>query len=65
MNQWMADGVPLDVMMPYLGRHLGHSGLHDTLYYYHQVSSAFRIVREKDCLSDSIIPEVKVYDYEQ
>jgi integrase/recombinase XerD len=37
MNQWMAEGVPLDVMMPYLSRYLGHSGIEDTMYYYHQV----------------------------
>jgi len=62
MNQWMLDGVPLDAMMPYLSRHLGHSGLHDTMYYYHQVSSAFQIVRRKDHMSAQIIPEVARYE---
>jgi integrase len=62
MNQWMMEGVPLDAMMPYLSRHLGHSGLRDTMYYYHQVSSAFKIVREKDHLSNLIIPEVTKYE---
>jgi len=62
MNQWMLDGVPLDAMMPYLSRHLGHSGLHDTMYYYHQVSAAFQIVRQKDHISAYIIPEVIRYE---
>jgi len=63
MNQWMPEGVPLDAMMPYLSRHLGHSGLHDTMYYYHQVSSAFQIVRQKDRLSEQIIPGVIGYEW--
>jgi integrase len=62
MNQWMLDGIPLDAMMPYLSRHLGHSGLHETMYYYHQVSSAFQIVRQKDRMSAQIIPEVIRYE---
>jgi integrase len=62
MNQWMQEGISLDAMMPYLSRYLGHSGIEDTMYYYHQVSSAFQIVKQKDCLSDQIIPEVTAYE---
>jgi len=62
MNAWMAEGVPMDAMMPYLSRYLGHSGIKDTMYYYHQVKSAFKIVREKDSISDQIIPEVTIYE---
>ena len=62
MNQWMLEDVPLDAMMPYLSRYLGHSGIKDTMYYYHQVSSAFQIVRQKDLLSGQIIPEVIKYE---
>ena len=62
MNQWMLDGVSLDAMMPYLSRHLGHSGINETMYYYHQVSAAFQIVRQKDCLSERIIPEVDKFE---
>ena len=62
MNQWMLDGVSLDAMMPYLSRYLGHSGINETMYYYHQVSTAFQIVRQKDHLSDRIIPEVIIYE---
>lgn len=59
----MEEGVPLESMMPYLSKYLGHSSVNDTFYYYHQVESAFRIVREKDTASQNVIPEV--YDYEE
>lgn len=62
MNQWMLDGISLEAMMPYLSRYLGHSGIEDTMYYYHQVQSAFQIVRQKDRLSGRIIPEVVTYE---
>lgn len=62
MNQWMLNGVSLEAMMPYLSRYLGHSGINDTMYYYHQVSAAFQIVKQKDCLSGQIIPEVIQYE---
>ena len=62
MNQWMSDGVSLEAMMPYLNRYLGHSGINDTMYYYHQVREAFQIVRQKDYLSGQIIPEVTAYE---
>lgn len=62
MNAWMQDGMSLDAMMPYLSRYLGHSGIKDTMYYYHQVQEAFQIVKEKDHLSGKVIPEVITYE---
>jgi integrase/recombinase XerD len=62
MNQWMDDGIPLEVMMPYLSRYLGHSGIEGTMYYYHQVKDAFRVVRQKDQVSKKVIPEVTPYE---
>jgi len=62
INQWMLEGVSLEAMMPYLSRYLGHSGINDTMYYYHQVRKAFQIVRQKDWLSSQIIPEVATYE---
>ena len=49
----------MNVMLPYLSKHLGHKGMDETLYYYHQVDDAFRIVREKDTIANDVIPEVK------
>ena len=62
MNRWMLDDVPLESMMPYLSRYLGHSGINDTMHYYHQVSMAFQIVRQRDQMSGKIIPEVVKYE---
>ena len=62
MNEWMLEGISLETMMPYLSRYLGHSGIEDTMYYYHQVRAAFQIVRQKDHLSGKIIPEVISYE---
>ena len=58
MNLWMEHGENLTAMMPYLSKYLGHESVENTYYYYHQIESAFKIVRQKDLLSDSIIPEV-------
>jgi len=62
MNEWMLEGISLNTMMPYLSRYLGHSSVEDTFYYYHQVDRAFQIVRQKDSLSDKVIPEVVPYE---
>lgn len=62
LNQWMTEGVSLEVMMPYLSRYLGHASIEGTFYYYHQVRDAFRIVRQKDRVSGKVIPEVMPYE---
>lgn len=62
MNQWMAENISLEVMMPYLCRYLGHSSIEDTMYYYHQVTDVFRIIRQKDKISEKVIPEVMPYE---
>ncbi|MBC8343931.1 MAG: tyrosine-type recombinase/integrase [Bacteroidetes bacterium] len=62
MNEWMLCGISLNSMMPYLARYLGHSSVDGTFYYYHHVDRAFQIVRNKDSLSDRIIPEVVPYE---
>ncbi len=58
MNNWMEQGLDLNVMMPYLSKYLGHKGRKESFYYYHQVDSAFRIIRQKDKKSANVIPEV-------
>lgn len=58
MNLWMEEGISLKEMLPFLSRYLGHQSTDDTFYYYHQVSEAFRIIRERDKTSGFVIPEV-------
>ena len=58
MNLWMEEGIALKEMLPFLSRYLGHQSTDDTFYYYHQVSEAFRIIRDRDKTSGFVIPEV-------
>lgn len=62
MNLWMEHDIPLESMMPYLSKFLGHSCVEDSFYYYHQVDDAFRTVRNRDRRSELIIPEVVHYE---
>lgn len=58
INIWMENGENLNALMPYLSKYLGHSCVENTYYYYHQIESAFKIIRQKDIISKNIIPEV-------
>ncbi|MBS4033958.1 MAG: tyrosine-type recombinase/integrase [Ignavibacterium sp.] len=62
MNDWMNEGKDFGAMMPYLSRYLGHTSIDETQYYYHQVVSAFEIVRKHDSVADRVIPEVAPYE---
>lgn len=62
MNDWMNEGKNFKAMMPYLSRYLGHTSIDETQYYYHQVVSAFKIVRKHDSVTDRVIPEVVPYE---
>lgn len=62
MNEWMASGVDLKTMLPYLSKYLGHASIDNTLYYYHLVDKAFRAVRESDEYFSKLIPEVTDYE---
>lgn len=60
INGWMTQGLNLNVLMPYLSKFLGHKSPDETFYYYHQVLEAFRVIREKDTVAKSVIPEARV-----
>ena len=60
MNQWIAQGVNVNVMLPYLSRQLGHKSPEETFYYYHQVMDAFRIIQQKDTFAPAVLPEVRI-----
>lgn len=62
MNLWMEQNLSLNTMMPYLSKFLGHHGKNETFYYYHQVDSAFKIIKKKDKISEIVIPEVPEYE---
>jgi len=60
INGWMAQGLDLNVLMPYLSKFLGHKSPDETFYYYHQVLEAFSVIRNKDTIANSVIPEARV-----
>lgn len=60
MNEWMEQGKDLELMMPYLSRHLGHKSPDETFYYYHQVYDSFKTIRRMDKLSAEVLPEARV-----
>ena len=62
MNDWMQQGITLNEMLPYLSKYLGHNSPSETFYYYHLVNKAFSIVRQKDKVSNRVIPEVFEYE---
>lgn len=62
MNQWMEEEKPLQVMLPYLSRYLGHSSIAHTWYYYHVVAGAFDIVRKHSLALAEVIPEAIPYE---
>jgi len=59
INSWILEGIDINVMFTYLSKYLGHKDPDESYYYYHLVSDAFRIIRQKDKTSDEVIPEVR------
>lgn len=62
LNSWMLAGENIDEKLPYLCKFLGHSSIHESLYYYHQVEEGMKIIRTKDKTSKIVIPEVIPYE---
>lgn len=62
LNSWMLAGENINEKLPYLCKFLGHSSIHESLYYYHQVEEGMKIMREKDKTSKIVIPEVIPYE---
>ena len=55
----MENGADVPSMMMYLSKFLGHADINETMYYYHLVLDALHIIRKKDTVAESVIPEVK------
>lgn len=61
MNRWQEEGLEYDKMLPYLSKYLGHSGIHESMYYYHLNEEANTIIRRKDRTAGRVIPGVEKY----
>jgi len=62
INEWALRGIDLNRMMPYLSRYLGHKGLQEIYYYYHNSKQLHDIIRMNDKTSGNVIPEVPDYE---
>lgn len=62
LNRWIASGVDVNTMLPYLSRYMGHSGTVSTDYYLHLVPEFFQTFCEKVRSTETVLPEV---DYEE
>ena len=58
INKWAAEGMDVNVMLPYLMRYMGHQTVKETLYYFHFVPEFFPTFRELAKPLEDIIPEV-------
>lgn len=63
MNSWLEEGLSYDMMLPYLSKYLGHSGNHESMYYYHLDEKANTLIRMKDRTAGRLIPEVEKYGH--
>ena len=61
LNRWSAEGLDLNVMLPYLMRYMGHQSVSETLYYFHFVPEFFPAYKSMTCALEDVIPEV-VYE---
>jgi len=63
LNRWIAVGVDVNSMLPYLSRYMGHSSIQSTDYYLHLVPEFFHTFSEKVSATEMLLPEVD-YDKE-
>lgn len=59
INSWILEGIDINVMFIYLSKYLGHKDPDESFYYYHLVHDAFRILKQKDSVSNDVVPEVR------
>ncbi len=58
INRWAAEGMDVNVMLPYLMRYMGHKTIKQTLYYFHFVPEFYAPYRKMTEDLEDILPEV-------
>ena len=58
LNRWIATGVEVNAMLPYLSRYMGHASLTSTDYYLHLVPEFFATFATKVSATEAVLPEV-------
>ena len=59
INSWILSSIDINVMYIYLSKYLGHKDPDESFYYYHLVREAYDIVKQKDTVTEDVIPEVR------
>ena len=58
LNRWIAAGVDVNSMLPYLSRYMGHASITSTDYYLHLVPEFFAAFSAKARVTEILLPEV-------
>lgn len=58
-DEWEKKGIDIENMMPYLSAYVGHKNVDETYYYHHLYVEALKQIKQKDRISDEVIPEVR------
>ena len=58
LNRWAAEGLDINVMLPYLMRYMGHQNVSETMYYFHFVPEFFPTYKTMTSSLEDILPEV-------
>jgi len=58
INNWVKDGMDVNVLLPYLMRYMGHAEISSTLYYFRFVPDFYPTFQGISCKTESLIPEV-------
>lgn len=64
INEWAAQKRDIENLMPYLSKYLGHSGVSQTYYYYHQFDAFTPAVRNYIEQCNGAVPEVFIHEEE-
>jgi integrase len=62
LNRWIAAGIDVNSMLPYLSRYMGHACIESTDYYLHLVPEFFHTFAEKVKPTETLLPEI---DYDK
>ncbi|MFP4490877.1 MAG: hypothetical protein ACLFNZ_05330, partial [Spirochaetaceae bacterium] len=62
INEWAAEKRDMDNLLPYLSKFLGHSGVSQTYYYYHQFDAFTPAVRNYIEQCNGAVPEVFIHE---
>ncbi|MDO5138534.1 MAG: tyrosine-type recombinase/integrase [Oscillospiraceae bacterium] len=58
LNRWAAEGIDVNIMLPYLMRYMGHQSVQETMYYFHFVPEFYATYKKLTAPLENILPEV-------